>query len=172
LGLLEFMAGGDVGGLWLILLGWFLTNASRAEENQVAVIHGLRDVRVRDVMTPAPVTAPTTLTVADTLDRFLLFHHGSAFPLVDDHERVVGLVTLAQCKRVPPAERAITRVLGIATPLDQVPIAAPDEQLVLVLQRAAEGEGRILVMSGGALAGIITPSDITRALQLADVNVR
>ena len=172
LGLLEFMAGATVGGIWFMLLGWFLLSASRSEEMHTVVVHALHDVRVRDVMTPSPVTAPADTSIAELLDHFVLVHHCSAFPLVDRDGRVVALVTLRHCRSVPVAKRASTVARDVATPIADVPIAAPDELLVPVLQRAAESDGRILVMSEDHLAGIITPTDITRALHYHGVPTR
>jgi Zn-dependent protease/CBS domain-containing protein len=173
LGVIEFMAGGDIGGLWFILLGWFLTNASRAEEMQVIVIHELRDVRVGDIMTPAPITAPASMSVAEILEHFVLTHRCSAFPLVEGpEERIVGLLTLTHCRAVPAGQRANTAALAVATPIVDVPTATPDELLIPALQRAAGSGGRILVMSGETLVGIVTPTDVTRALQLAGVQAR
>jgi Zn-dependent protease len=168
LGVVEFMAGGGVGGLWLVFLGWFLLGASRAEEMQVVVQHTLGPVRVREVMTPSPVTAPADLSVARVLDDYVLTHRCSAFPLVDADGAIVGLLTLAHCKQVPASRRATTPARDVATPMAAVPTAAPGELLVPVLQRAAATDGRILVFDGGALAGIVTPTDVTRALQFAE----
>jgi CBS domain-containing protein len=167
LGVLEFIAGGDVGGLWLVFLGWFLLGAARAEEDQVVTQHALQGVRVGDVMTHAPITAPADAPVAAIVDDYVLGHPCSAFPLVDGNGRVVGLLTLAQCKRVPAAERATTPASAVATPIDDVPTASPDELLVPVLQRTEGSDGRVLVMQDGHLAGIVTPTDVTRAVQRA-----
>jgi Zn-dependent protease/CBS domain-containing protein len=169
LGVLEFIGGGDVGGLWLVFLGWFLLGAARAEEEQVLTQHALQGVRVGDVMTHSPVTAPADISIADMLNDYVLSHHCSAFPLVDRDGRVVGLLTLQQCKRVPPDQRATTPARAVATPIDQVPTASPDELLVPVLQRAADAGGRILAMRDGQLVGIVTPTDVTRAVQRASV---
>lgn len=164
LGVLDFMSGGDVGGLWFVFLGWFLLGAARGEEQQVVAQHALHDVPVRDVMTSAPITAPASMTIDNVLDRFLLTHHGSAFPIVDDDGNTVGLVTLAQCKRVPASRRATTRALEVATPINEVTAARPEELLVSVLRRASSNDGRVLVFVNGTLAGIVTPSDVSRAL--------
>jgi len=54
-------------GLWVAFIGWFLGGAARAEE-QLATARGiLAGVRVRDAMTPNPVVAPASATVAQLL---------------------------------------------------------------------------------------------------------
>jgi Zn-dependent protease/CBS domain-containing protein len=169
LGVLEFIGGGDVGGLWLVFLGWFLLGAARGEEEQVVTQHALQGVRVADVMTHSPITAPAGLSIDKMLNDYVLSHHCSAFPLVDATGNVVGLLTLQQCKRVPPGERATTLARAVATPIAEVPTASPDELLVPVLQRTGGSGGRILVMRDGQLVGIVTPTDVTRAVQRASV---
>jgi Zn-dependent protease/CBS domain-containing protein len=167
LGVLEFMAGGDLGGLWLVFLGWFLLSASRNEEMQVNVQHALHDVRVRDVMTASPVTVPASMTIEQVLDDFILAHRWSSFPVVETDGRVDGLLTLAHVKTVPRAARATTLAREAATPLADVTTASPDDLLLPVLQRPSAQDGRVLVMDNGHLAGIITPSDVSRTLQHA-----
>ena len=99
----------------------------------------------------------------------MLGHPCSAFPLVDGSGNVVGLLTLGQCKRVPPDERATTPASAVASPIDDVPTSTPDELLIPVLRRTAGSDGRVLVMRDGGLVGIVTPTDVTRAAQRAAV---
>jgi len=62
LGLVQFLMVG-VGGLWLMLLGWFITTAATAEEQQVELGGALAGVRVADVMSADPVAVPAGITV-------------------------------------------------------------------------------------------------------------
>ncbi len=64
-----------------------------------------------------------------------------------------------------PGERASTPARAVATPIEHVPTATPDELLVPAIQRAAGSGGRLLVMKDSNLLGIVTPTDITRAVQ-------
>ena len=106
LGLLLFLAG-DLGGLWFAFIGWFLLTAAHAEATHVLVHDkALSGVRVRDVMTSEPVTAPTSASIADLLDDYFLRNHSAAFPLLDERGHVVGLVTLRQVRMVTAGRRA------------------------------------------------------------------
>lgn len=79
-------------------------------------------------------------------------------------------MTLNRVKGVPPAERPRTPVSRIALPLDRVVLVAPDTPLVDLLPRlGAEGERRALVRENGAIVGLVSPTDVTRALELADL---
>jgi CBS-domain-containing membrane protein len=50
--------------------------------------------------------------------------------------------------------------------LDEVAKAAPGEQVTEVLDRfSAAADGQILVIDQGELVGLLSPSDITRALK-------
>ena len=78
---------------------------------------------------------------------------------------MTGLVTLDRIRHVPPGERDRTRLADIACPLADVATAAPDDSVADILPRlTACADRRALVFSDGHLAGIITPSDITRML--------
>lgn len=54
LGVAELIAWGTIGGVWLAIIGWFITSSAYAERQQAQVLGKLEGVRVGDVMTPDP----------------------------------------------------------------------------------------------------------------------
>lgn len=173
LGLLRLFSGAGGGGIWLMLVGWFVLNAARSERAQVHVRDALAGLTVRDVMTPAPVTAPDDITVASLLDDYLMRTRHSAFPLVDVAGRPTGLVTLPRIKAVPSADRDIVFVRDVACSREEMVTARPDDpvlDVVASLNRCSEG--RVMVLSGDRLVGIVTPTDVTRVLELASAAPR
>jgi Zn-dependent protease/CBS domain-containing protein len=171
-GLFTFAATGNViGGVWAVFLGWFLLSAARAEETSGLIRQALVGVTVGDVMTPRPIQVPDDLSVEDLLHRFILGNRHSTFPTQGGDGRLTGLVTIAAVKKVSAEARPATRVHEIACPPDQVPSAAPGEPLTTLLERLGGGcgEGRALVLQDGQLVGLVSPSDISRALQHTSV---
>jgi Zn-dependent protease/predicted transcriptional regulator len=167
LGLLEFLAGGIVGGVWLAFIGWFIFAASREEEAQVITRQAIAGVRVSDVMTAEPHTAPADITIEDFIQRYLLGDRHSSYPVADRNGSIIGLITLAQLRGVPPSQRAATLVREAAIPLPRVPTAAPHEPLTALLERLGSAAGnRALVVDGGHLAGIVTASDLSRLIDV------
>jgi len=155
----------DYSWLWFILLGWFLVSAATAENQQAVVQSRLRTVAVRQIMTADPVTVPTSYTVAQFLNDYRPWSRHSAFPVVDDGQ-TVGLVTVRRINQVPAASRGRTALRDVACSMDEVARATPDEPVSDVLPRLnACSEARALVFADGHLAGIVTPADISRALQ-------
>jgi Zn-dependent protease len=165
-GLFEVLYGGGFGGLWLVMLGWFLTGAATAEERETETRTRIAGVRVGDVMTRDPQTAPAWLTLDAVTDGWSASHRHSSFPIVDESGRLVGLVTLRRLRSVPRPRWASTRLRDVACPLSEVATASESEMLTDVLPRlTACADGRALVMSDGRLIGIVSPSDITRAVR-------
>ncbi|WBB67022.1 site-2 protease family protein [Micromonospora sp. WMMD812] len=165
LGLWQFLAGVGVGGLWLALIGWFLIGAAGMEERQARMGSALRGVRVADVMTPQPQTASAEMTVADFVDHYLFAYRHSALPLTEDGHPI-GLVTLDRVRGIPADRRGETRLAEVACRAEDLVLAAPDEQLNDLLPRLSQcADGRALVVTDGRLVGIVSPSDISRAVQ-------
>jgi Zn-dependent protease len=166
-GLLEFLAGATVAGVWLAFIGWFIFTAAHTDEASALTRSALTGVRVGDVMTPDPHTAPAWITVQDFIERYLLGDRHSAYPVKNHDGPISGLVTLAQLRQVAPSNRSTTVVGDIAMPLSRVPIATPDESVTALLERLASGYGdRALVVDGARIVGIVTPSDLTRLIDV------
>jgi Zn-dependent protease/predicted transcriptional regulator len=165
LGLWRFLVGGAIGGLWLILIGWFLIGAATMEERQTRAGATLTGIRVGEVMTPHPQAVAADVSVADFVDHHLFAYRHSALPLTVG-DRPVGLVTLDRVRQVPPERRATTALREVACPSDELVLASPDEPLTDLLARLDGcADGRALVVTGDQLVGIVSPSDISRAAQ-------
>ncbi|SCE87256.1 Zn-dependent protease (includes SpoIVFB) [Micromonospora viridifaciens] len=166
IGIWRFFTGAGVGGLWLALIGWFLIGAAGMEERQARMGSALRGVRVADVMTPQPQTASGDMTVADFVDHYLFAYRHTALPLTEDGGRPVGLVTLDRVRGIPADRRTSTTLAEVACQADDLVLAKPDEQLTDLLPRlSACADGRALVVTDQRLVGIVSPSDISRAVQ-------
>ncbi len=172
-GLLAFFGGAGIGGLWLVFLGWFVLLAARSEAASSALASELAGVTAADVMTPHPIVAPAAVTVERLLDEWVYPNHCSTFPIVDAGGQLVGLVTLRRLKRVPAHYRATATAAEVACPLAEVVTCSPEEPLIPVIRRmAASSDQRALVLDGGELVGIISPTDVTRAHERAQLGRR
>lgn len=167
LGLLSLFVPG-VGGLWFLVLGWFLLNAARAERAHVELGELLAGVSVADVMSPDPVAAPAHATVDVVLEDFVMARRHSAFPIVDASGHLAGLITLDRLRDVPPRARAETSVRSVACPEGEVVTAQPGEQLADILPRLGGcTDGRVVVMEDDRIVGIVSSTDIARAVAAA-----
>lgn len=170
LGLLEALAGGLLGGLWLVMIGWFLREAGRAEVAHSRVGPIIDNLTVADVMT----TDPVVVRSGDRLDAFVedLFHGGrhAAYPVLDDASRPVGLLSINSLRRIPRASWSRQSIAEAMTELTVVPVVestAPLTSLLGALE--GRGEGRALVVDGGRLVGIVAPSDVARLISLTEL---
>lgn len=161
------------GGIWLAVVGWFLFGAASAEHRGAQVPdHGgrpgrgsARGVRVRQVMTTDPTVAPAGLSVAQFIDSYLFTHRFATFPLIDQQGGPAGLVTMNRIRSVPEQRRSTTRLSDIACPPEEVPSASPDEPLRALMSRMDGcSDGHALVWQSGFLVGVVSPSDIDRAV--------
>jgi Zn-dependent protease len=167
LGLLGFLLAGNAGGLWTSLVGWFVFGAARGEGQVAALRMGLGDSRARDVMRTQPLVGPAWFTVEAFVQRFAGQYADVAFPVQEFDGRLSGLVTLDALRRVPPERRAVLRVGQIALPLERVVTVAPDASAVEVASRlAATRQGLALVLDEGRLVGVVSPTDLSRAIAL------
>jgi Zn-dependent protease/predicted transcriptional regulator len=164
LGALILLRGG-LDGIWLMLIGFFITTTAQAETRQATVQTMLHGVRLAQVMSSPVATAPDWLTVDRFIEDVARTSHHTHLPVLDLQGRPTGIVSLRRLSQIPAATRTLTRVSQVAQPIGQVPTAAPDDDLAEVLERLTPGAPlRILVMDGGRLAGIVTAHDVSRHL--------
>ena len=167
-GVLEFAAGAGLGGVWFVFLGWFVLNAANAERVYAVVNDALSGVRVRDVMSPDPSVVSESLTVGEFLEDHVMRHRWSAFPITANDGAITGLVTLGQVKSVSASARPTTLVRDIACPIGQTARASPDDAVTDLIERLSTcSDRRALVFDGDRLVGIVSPTDINRAVELA-----
>ncbi|MEV6327864.1 site-2 protease family protein [Streptomyces sp. NPDC051909] len=158
---------GAPGGLWSMVIGFFVLIVANAEHRQAGTASALHGVRAADAMSSPVETCPDWLTVERCVDDVAMRARHSALPLLDFAGRPSGLLDLSRLARIPAAQRTTSRVRDIASPLAQCTTCTPDDLLEEVLERARPSRSglRILVIEAGLLEGIITARDITRLVQ-------
>jgi Zn-dependent protease/CBS domain-containing protein len=165
LGLLDAFFYDPVGGIWLMLIGWFLDNAARGEAHGEQARHALEGLLVGDVMSKDPVVVPSWITVELLVNQYVVGHQFTTFPTHSIDGRVDGLVTMRGIKKIPPQQRGLRRAIDIAIPAASVPVARRDEKLTDLLKRLGPAsDGRAMVYDSDRLVGIVSPSDIYRLL--------
>ncbi|MGW7534963.1 site-2 protease family protein [Amycolatopsis sp. NPDC054798] len=169
----EILALGNLGGLWMIAISWFLAVAARTEMSAAPLRELLSRLRLRDVMSTEPVTAPGWYTVQGFLDQAADTRFRT-FPVVSFTGAPVGVVSLSALARVPETERTAARLEDICAKPPACLIAGPDTPLSEVLSgaRLRPGQDLLLVVDQGVLVGVAAPGDLARALELAGLGVR
>jgi Zn-dependent protease/predicted transcriptional regulator len=166
LGLVMFFFQGSFSGAWLAFVGWYLLHAAKAEARYVATEQALRGLRVRDLMVRNPVTVDADSTLGRFMDDVAGSHRFTTYPVLDAG-RPVGLLPFASVARVPRSESETRRVEDAMVPLEQVAVLTEDEPAVDALAELSEpGANRALVVDHGHLAGLLSISDLARALEV------
>jgi Zn-dependent protease/CBS domain-containing protein len=164
-GIAMFVFQSSFSGAWLAFLGWFLLNAATGEARYLLTQQALSGLRVRDVMTRNPIVVIPDATLGEFMDSVMLSRRHTTYPVVEDG-RPLGLLPFRCVASVPRSEWDSRHVRDCLIPLDEVPVLREGEDAadaVAELSQSAGGHG--LVVSNGGLTGIISTSDLARALQ-------
>nr|WP_240940801.1 site-2 protease family protein [Planosporangium flavigriseum] len=165
-GMAEVLSTGQLRGLWLGIVGWFLMSAATAEQANARYRALLGKLPVRDVMNPYPLSGNPDQSVDDFTRTVASRAHHRAFPLRDWYGRPAGMVRLADVARVPIEARPSTRLGEVATRPDLVPVVAaarPAAEIAPVVARS----DLVLVVEDDLLVGVVSQADIARAAELA-----
>jgi len=167
-GVFSLLRGDSLGGLWYILIGWFIKDASSASYQQVRLDEVLRGVTVRDAMVEAVATVPGSGSVAEAAREYFMRTGYGSYP-VTRGEAVVGLLCLKDVLRLSAEEREATSVQGAMRPLTDAVVTDPDAPLPLAIARMAQaGTARLLVMHGERLVGLLTMNGVIRRLKVRE----
>jgi Zn-dependent protease/predicted transcriptional regulator len=157
---------GTFSGAWLAFLGWFLLMAATAEDRVVLSRQALRGLRVGDLAVRDPVTARPDLTIGEFMDDIVWKTRHTTYP-VTDNGHALGLLPFRCVAEVPRSEWERRTVRECMVPADQVPVVSADEDLADAAAELAESDlHRALVVDGDRFVGLLSASDVARALEI------
>jgi Zn-dependent protease/CBS domain-containing protein len=158
---------GSFSGAWLAFIGWFLLQAATAEARYIVARQALEGLRVRDLMVRDPATVEVDLTLGQFMDEVASSKRHTTYPVLD-HGRPVGLLPFRSVAAVPREEWDTRRVRDSMIPHVEVPLLDEDEPAIDALaELSASAVNRGLVLENGHLAGLLSISDLARALEAA-----
>ena len=164
LGILRFFNGAGLGGLWIAFIGFFLLEAAGASRAQVENGEQWRDVRARDLL-------ERDCPVVDGQDNLRTFVNESLLPtgkqcfLVQNHNKVAGMITPREIKGTDRAEWPYTTVGQAMRPLDQLHAVTPGTPIADILEiMDQEDINQLPVVRDGRIEGVISRGGVLRLL--------
>ncbi len=164
--LLFFLMRGGLSGIWLAFIGWFLVQGAQASYQQLRLRQALSAVPVSQAMTPEVIAIPADATLDQVVHHYVMTYNHPAFPVVDDGT-VLGILCLGDIRQVPREQWPYTLARQVTPPLTPEHTVSPmDNAWEALTKIAATSCGRLLVMADGRLLGILSRTDIMRAMQM------
>jgi Zn-dependent protease/predicted transcriptional regulator len=153
-------------GGWVTGIGMFLFAAALASRRQAMVLESLAAIPVRDLMVQTVTAIPPHCTLDEAVNLYFQPYGYGGFPVLEEGQ-LVGLITVAEIQRVPPALWPWRRVEQVMRPLTPSMVVAPDVPGIQAMERMVrEGWDRLVVMQDGHVVGLVTHSAIVHFLQL------
>jgi Zn-dependent protease len=166
LGLAMLIFEGSFSGGWLAFVGWFVLQAARAEARYIATEEALDGLRVRDLMVRDPVTVDADSTIGRFMDDVASSRRFTTYPVLD-HGRPIGLLAFGSVAGIPRSDWDTSRAREAMIPLDRVPLLAEDAKAIEALEDiSASPVNRGVVVENGHLAGLLSITDLARALEV------
>jgi Zn-dependent protease len=166
-----FLLRGDgFGGVWFLLLGWFLAQAARGAVVSSRFSERLEGVTVGDVMDAEPIAVPVETTVLAARDEFFLRYGSAWFPVVDRLGRFIGIVRKEGVDGAVEDGRPAIAVGDVLDPDADTDSLVGRETPIehLLASESLRRFGALMVVdSDQRLCGVVTLDQVRRALAAA-----
>lgn len=155
-GVLQIVNRGIVGGIWLLLIGFFLYRSAAAAYEQTLVYLVLKEVAVADIMNRDQSALPGKTAVRDFLESYVLRRKQTVVPVLRSQGGVAGMVS--------------------ADDVDSAPLDAPIEQYVQkepILHPNDPASTALSVMSSAGLeeVPVVQNDRLVGTLSLRDIGL-
>jgi predicted transcriptional regulator len=162
-----FFTGNLIGGIWSFLIGVFLQGAARMSYQQVLIRKGLEGEQVRRFMKADPVTVSPSTSLRQLIEEYIYKYHFKMFPVVEGTDKLIGCITTKQLEGVPRDQWGVKTVRELASQCSPENTIEPEADAIKALSLMARtGSGRLIVVEGNRMVGVITLKDMLKFLSL------
>jgi Zn-dependent protease/CBS domain-containing protein len=167
LGVLSVLAGNFIGGVWFVVIGWFLRNTSEQSYQQLLYRSTLEGTLVRDVVNRTYAGAPPDASVNDLVNEYMVSRSQRCVPIIVA-EDLLGIVSMADLREVPRDAWPSTSAYRAMTPRERLHVVAPEDELLHAMElMAAHDVHQLPVMGPGrSFEGFVTRADVIRLIQI------
>lgn len=166
LGIISFIGGNFIGGLWYFLIGTFVRSASQMSYRQLIIRKALAGEHVERFMKSEPITVSPSVTIPQLVQDYFYKYHYKMFPVLENG-RVKGCISTREVKQIPRDQWSNYRVADIVKPCSRENAVSLHEDAVKALGlMSSTGNSRLMVLDGDKLAGIVTLKDLLQFLAL------
>jgi Zn-dependent protease len=166
MGVINFIDGNFIGGLWYFLVGIFIRGASQMSYKQLLIKNALSGEPISRFMIADVINAPSSITVQDLIENYFYKYHYKMFPVTDDGN-LKGCVTTKQIKELPRDKWATVRISDIVQSCSNENTIPPDIDAMKAMSLMHKtGNSRLMVIEGNRLLGVITLKDMLKFLAL------
>ena len=152
-------------GLWLALIGWFLSSVASASYRRARWQEALRRLTAAEAMTSGCPVVSSEVMVGRLVQEYVFLSGHRCF-LVTDNSELQGILTLGNIKSIARSDWETTRVADIMTPAGKLKVAYPEQDVLSVLEQMEEGGvNQMPVVSGGKVIGLVIRDNIIRLLR-------
>ncbi len=166
LGVVSIVSGNPYGGVWFVVIGWFLRGVSESSYQQLLYRTTLEGTKVGDLINRSFDAAPPDMNLDTLVNEYLLTKSQRCVPIIVGEE-LIGLVTMQDLKRVPRDEWQTTSVFKAMTPRDRLHQVDVREDITQAMEiMARENVHQLPAIEFGRFVGFITRADILRLMQV------
>jgi Zn-dependent protease/CBS domain-containing protein len=160
----------EASGLWLGLIAYFLWNAASSTLQQERVVSVLGGAKVAPLMTTNFRSTSPGVMVGQVIRDFVLPMNLRAIPVVAAGDRLIGLVTIGDLRKVDQDRWGATPVDEVMTAASDLPTVSPDDPLGAALERFGATDAPLLpVVKDGRLVGILDRESVVGYVRMQEM---
>jgi Zn-dependent protease len=150
-GFVTIFTGSFTGGIWLILIGWFLQSGAQSYLQQHEITTALSGVRLYQIMNTEFITVTPDMNIKEVLEGYFNIHRKSELPVVEKEDStgnnyLLGSITAKDAINVSEKNRENVKVQEIMIEKNNLIIMSPDRTADEALNTIMEGnKSRIYV---------------------------
>lgn len=152
--------------IFLVLIAFFVYMAGSSEAQTTLVAEMLEGIGVDYLMTREVSTVHPRMRVSELVDKMLRERH-LGYPVLDDADRLIGMVTLGGIQGADP-DAAVEQVMSRRIVTIQQGSSALEAFQIMSRNNF---ERLVVVDSSGQMVGIISKTDLVRAVQVRIVGL-
>jgi predicted transcriptional regulator len=166
MGLFFVLRGSYLGGMWYCLIGMFLRNAAGRSYQQLIARQALHGEPVGRFMEPDPIAVSPSIPIENFVEDYVYQYHFKMFPVVEDG-KLIGCISTRKLTDISRSEWSGLSVGDVLTQCsDENTIAPSEDSLKAISKMNRSGAGRLMVVDGDRLVGIVSLKDMLKFLSL------
>jgi len=166
IGVVSILVGSFIGGVWFIVIGWFLRNSAESSYQQLVLRRALEGIKVREMLNRGFYPAPPDMPLDQVVTSLMFGRSQRCVPIVvaDD---LLGLLSMSDLQRVAADQWPDTSAFRAMTPKEQLQTVALDDDLTRALEiMASKDIHQLPVIDARAFVGFVTRADVLRLIQI------